>query len=100
ETDKTYFGHPIVPPNFPCKSMCVLLVAFVGGSPTVLPHLFEVRLHRLARLLSVALLHRVENPLVMNLAALGTARHFENSQALFPQQSHDRIDQGKDQRIR
>jgi hypothetical protein len=81
--------------------MCVLLVgsAFVGRRQTVLPHLFEMSLHRLPRLLSVAPLHCVEDPLVMNLAALGTARHFKNSQALFPQQSNDRIDQRKDQRI-
>ena len=66
----------------------------------VLTHLFKVCLHRFPRLLGVAPLHGLKNPLVMKLAALRATWNPEDSQALLPQQANDRIDQGKDQRVR
>ena len=52
-----------------------------------------MRLHRRARTRRIVTLDRIQNSLVMMLAALRPAADAENPQALFAQQSDDGIDQ-------
>ena len=56
--------------------------------------------HRAPCHLGVAALDRLENALVMNLSALWSAFHIEDSYALLAQQSNDGINQRKNERIR
>ena len=53
----------------------------------IVPHLLQMCAHGLARLLRIAPLHRFQNSLVMNLAALRTALDAENPHALLAQKS-------------
>jgi len=66
---------------------------------TVIAHLAKVIAHGVAGRFGIAPLDRVENSLVMNLAALGTAGDFKDTQALFAQKSDDGVEQRKDQRV-
>ena len=50
--------------------------------------------------LRIMMLDRIEDSLVMILPPLGTALDLEDPHPLFTEQSHDRIDQGKNQGIR
>ena len=59
---------------------------------TVVAHLVEMRSHGLPRLVRIMPLDRIQNPLVMNLAALRSARDCEDTQPLLAQQGHDGIE--------
>ena len=61
--------------------------------PRVIPHLPQVSLHRLSRPKRVAMLHGVEDSLVVVLPALRPAIHMEDAQTLFAQNPDDRINQ-------
>ena len=58
-----------------------------------------MRSHRFARLLRVTPLNRIQNPLVMNLAAFRSAGNSEDAQPLLAQKPHDGIEQRKDERV-
>ena len=49
--------------------------------------------------LRVTALDRIENPLVINLATLGSAGHTEDAEPLLAQKPHDGIEQRKDERV-
>ena len=66
----------------------------------IFAYLLEMRAHRAPCHLGIAPLDRLENALVMDLSALWSAFHIEDSYALLAQQSDDGIDQRKNQRIR
>ena len=66
---------------------------------TVIAHLAKVIAHGVAGRFGIAPLDRVENSLVMNLAALGTAGDFEDSHPLFAKKCDDGVEQRKDQRV-
>src|SRR5271165_5885307 len=82
-----------------------LLCRLLGGRTlcawrlTVVTHLAKVSPHGVAGSFGVVPLDRVENSLVMNLTALGTAGDFEDSQPLFAKQCDDGVEQRKDQRV-
>jgi len=65
-----------------------------------LPDLLQVAAHRLARFFRVAALDGFEDSFVVKLAAIRTAFDIKNSQALFPQQADNGIEQRQYQRIR
>jgi hypothetical protein len=46
---------------------------------TVIAHLGQMRTHGIACFVRVMVLHCIENPLVMNLAAFGATRNSEDS---------------------
>ena len=59
-----------------------------------------MRLHRFPRSPRIAALHRIEDTLVVDLAALRPPIDIEDSHALFTQQSNDGIDQGQNEGVR
>ena len=81
--------------------MCTRLAdsLFFRRSLAVVAYLKQMRPHGPPSFLCVATFDRFENPLVMNLPALWAAGHLENPQPLFPQKSHNGIEQRENQRI-
>src|SRR5271154_2604193 len=65
----------------------------------VFSHLLEMRAHRAPGHVGVVPLDRLKNAFVMNLSALWSAFHVEDSYALLAQQTDNGVDQGKNQRI-
>src|SRR5579872_3030498 len=69
------------------------------GGGGVLTHLLQVGTHALARPLGIVILYRLEDALVMVLAALSAAFGQKRAHALLPKQADNRIYQRQDERI-
>lgn len=65
-----------------------------GWSLTIIANLMQVCSHRRARFFRVSLFDRPEDLFMVDLAAVGTARHAEDAKSLLPQQTDDGIEQG------
>src|SRR6185437_6312697 len=61
------------------------------------PDFLQMRAHGLACRLRLALLNRLQDPLMVTLAAFRRAFNLEQAYALFPQQAHDGIEQRQNQ---
>src|SRR5882757_5985944 len=98
---------PITPrptnPNFaktsPLPNHSLPNELFAGGIPRIFPHLLQMRLHRIPRTHGIPMLNGFQNLFVVILSALRSAFHLENPDPLLAQQSNNRIDQRKYDRI-
>src|SRR5260370_6513583 len=72
---------------------------FAGGIARIFPHLLQMRLHRIPRTRGIPMLDGFQNLLVVILPALRSAFHLENPNPLLAQQSDNRINQRKYDRI-